>query len=225
MSALVSYLQEPSWKTVLEGEFAKPYFKTLEAELARRAKSGVEVFPPRAEIFSAFQLTPFAAAKVVILGQDPYHGPGQAMGLSFSVPEGVKIPPSLRNMIKEIESDVGACALSSGDLTGWARQGVLLLNTSLSVEARKAGSHSKLGWAQLTDAAIAELSRQRDDLVFMLWGGHAQKKAALIDAEKHLVLSGPHPSPLSAYRGFFGCRHFSRANAYLAQAGLSPIEW
>ena len=225
MSRLGAHLRDPSWRAALGGEFAQDYFLKLENDIAERRAAGAVIYPPEPSIFAAFNLTPFDAVKLVILGQDPYHGPGQAMGLSFSVPEGTKTPPSLRNMIKEIEADIGSAALTSGDLTGWAKQGVLLLNTSLTVEDGKAGSHSKLGWARFTDRAIAALSDGREGLCFFLWGGHAQKKAGLIDAGKHLVLAGPHPSPLSAYRGFFGCKHFSKANAYLDASGRDPIIW
>lgn len=225
MSGLARHLRDPSWRAALAGEFGEDYFLKLEAEIDERRAAGAAVYPPEASIFAAFNLTPLDAVKLVILGQDPYHGPGQAMGLSFSVPEGMKVPPSLRNMIKEIADDIGACALTSGDLSGWAAQGVLLLNTSLTVEDGKAGSHSKLGWMRFTDRAIAALSEAREGVVFVLWGGHAQKKAGLIDTSKHLVLAGPHPSPLSAYRGFFGCKHFSEANAYLEASGRTPIVW
>ena len=225
MSRLGTHLRDPSWREALGGEFAQDYFLKLENDIAERRASGAVIYPPEPSIFAALNLTPFDAVKLVILGQDPYHGAGQAMGLSFSVPEGTKTPPSLRNMIKEIEADIGSTALTSGDLTGWAKQGVLLLNTALTVEDGKAGSHSKLGWTRFTDRAIAALSDGREGLCFFLWGGHAQKKAGLIDADKHLVLAGPHPSPLSAYRGFFGCKHFSKANAYLGAGGRDPIIW
>ncbi len=185
------------------------------------------IYPPRGRVLNALEKTPIGAVKVVIVGQDPYHGAGQADGLAFSVPEGVPAPPSLRNIFKEIADDVydGAPPDFSTDLTRWAEQGVLLLNASLTVEAGSAGSHSELGWAALTDAIIAQLSADRDHLVFMLWGRFAQSKRSLIDAHRHLILEAPHPSPLSAYRGFFGCRHFSRANAYLVRYGRVEIEW
>jgi uracil-DNA glycosylase len=185
------------------------------------------VYPPEGEVFAALALTPFEAVNVVIVGQDPYHGPHQAHGLAFSVPESVKAPPSLRNILKEIADDVyGSLPPSSStDLSRWATQGVLLLNASLTVEAGAAGSHARLGWTALTDAIISELSEQRDHLVFLLWGRYAQSKASLIDGQRHLVLTAPHPSPLSAYRGFFGCRHFSQANAYLEAHGHAPIIW
>ena len=222
---LQRHLRDKSWQLALGAEFSKPYFSKIEHYLKARLAEGAVIYPAAENIFAAFNLTPLERVKVVILGQDPYHGAGQAMGLSFSVPEGVKVPPSLRNMRKEIEADIGACALTSGDLTGWAEQGVLLLNTALTVEDGKAGSHSKIGWSQFTDRAIEGLSEACEGIVFMLWGGHAQKKASLIDAGKHLVLAGPHPSPLSAYRGFFGCKHFSKANQHLKAQGKSEIKW
>ncbi len=185
------------------------------------------IYPPRGRVLYALEATPVDAVKVVIVGQDPYHGEGQADGLAFSVPEEVPAPPSLRNIFKEIADDVyaGAPPAFSTDLTRWAQQGVLLLNASLTVEAGSAGSHSELGWSALTDAIIAQLSTDRDHLVFMLWGRFARSKRSLIDAHHHLILAAPHPSPLSAYRGFFGCRHFSKANAYLARYGRDEIEW
>ena len=222
---LQTYLRDKSWQLALGAEFPKPYFSKIEHYLNAWLEEGAVIYPAPENIFAAFNLTPLEHTKVVILGQDPYHGPGQAMGLSFSVPDGMKVPPSLRNMYKEIEEDIGATQFSSGDLTGWAEQGVLLLNTALTVEDGKAGSHSKIGWAKLTDAAIQALSLGREGIVFILWGGHAQKKAGLINSEKHLVLAGPHPSPLSAYRGFFGCKHFSKANQHLKAQGKSEIKW
>lgn len=185
------------------------------------------VYPPAGKVLNALALTPFEAVNVVIVGQDPYHGPRQAHGLAFSVPEGVKAPPSLRNILKEIADDIydGSPPAICTDLSPWAAQGVLLLNASLTVEAGAAGSHASLGWTVLTDAVISELSEQRDHLVFLLWGRYAQSKAPLIDAQRHLVLTAPHPSPLSAYRGFFGCRHFSQANAYLEAHGRAAILW
>ena len=185
------------------------------------------VYPPQELILNALQLTPFYEVRVVLVGQDPYHGPGQAHGLAFSVPEGVKTPPSLRNILKEIRADVyhGEERPCSTDLTRWARQGVLLLNSTLTVLAGKPASHKKLGWTRLTDQIIEQLSRQRQNLVFMLWGRHAQSKRPLIDGERHLVLEAAHPSPLSARKGFFGCKHFSTANAYLQNHGLAPVEW
>jgi len=225
MSDLGAYLKDPSWRAALEGEFAKPYFKEVEAALEHRRKDGAVIFPDEENIFAAFNLTPLDQVKVVILGQDPYHGPGQAMGLSFSVPEGVKVPPSLRNMLKEIESDIGASSLAGGDLTPWARQGVLLLNSVLTVEEASANAHAGLGWERFTDEAMSTLSSAREGVVFLFWGGSAKKKAALIDKTRHTVLTAPHPSPLSAYRGFLGCQHFSKANALLKAAGQKPIAW
>lgn len=185
------------------------------------------IYPPPGQELYALRMTPFSAVQVVILGQDPYHGPGQAQGLAFSVPEPAPAPPSLRNIFKEIREDIyaGEPQDFSTDLTRWARQGVLLLNTSLTVEAGKAGSHSSLGWQALTDELLAQLSQQQERLVFMLWGAQAQAKLPLIAEERHLILTAPHPSPLAAWRGFFGCRHFSQANAYLARHGGRPIEW
>lgn len=215
---------ESSWKAALQAEFEKDYFKNLSA-IVREEYLTKAVFPPPALVFNAFAHCPFEAVKVVILGQDPYHGPSQAHGLSFSVPEGVAIPPSLRNMYKEIQADLGVAPAASGNLEHWARQGVLLLNATLTVRAGEAGSHQKLGWEQFTDAAIAALSEQKEHLVFMLWGRYAQDKGAYIDTKKHLVLKAAHPSPLSAHNGFFGCHHFSKANAYLTEHRLIPIEW
>ncbi len=222
---LQSYLKDRSWRLVLEKEFSKSYFDNLVRTLQARIIDGAVIYPVFENIFAAFNLTPFKAVKVVILGQDPYHGPGQAMGLSFSVPNTVKVPPSLRNMLKEIETDVGPSQLTSGNLTRWAEQGVLLLNTALTVEVGKAGSHAKIGWSAFTDAAIRALSVDREGIIFLLWGGHAQKKSSLIDEKKHVVLSGPHPSPLSAYRGFFGCQHFSKTNQHLKAQGKREIIW
>ena len=200
--------------------------KALLGEVARLRQTRV-VYPPTERVFRALELTPFADVRTVILGQDPYHGEGQAHGLAFSVPEGTKTPPSLRNIFKEVASDIYGddAPTFSTDLERWARQGVLLLNSSLTVEAGRAGSHQKLGWHALTDQIVETLSQQRHHLDFMLWGPHAQSKRALIDSEHHLVLESAHPSPLSAYRGFFGCRHFSKANAYLNAHGKPPIAW
>ena len=225
MRDLGAYLKDPSWRATLEGEFTKPYLKALETVLELRRKDGAVIFPQPENIFAAFNLTPLEQVKIVILGQDPYHGAGQAMGLSFSVPESVKVPPSLRNMLKEIESDIGASALIGGDLTPWANQGVLLLNSVLTVEEANANAHAGLGWERFTDAAMAALSRAREGVIFLFWGGTAKKKSALIDETRHTVLTAPHPSPLSAYRGFLGCRHFSKANAILKAAGHKPIAW
>ena len=191
----------------------------------RREYAAGRVFPPASQIFAAFDLCPFSAVKVVILGQDPYHGEGQANGLAFSVAPGIDIPPSLINIYKEIRSDLGTPIPASGDLSRWAEQGVLLLNSSLTVRAHEAASHSAIGWELLTDAAISALSERRSGLVFILWGSHARRKAPLIDRSKHLILEAPHPSPLSAHRGFFGCRHFSKTNEYLRQQGKQEIIW
>ena len=214
---------EPSWKEILKEDFLSPNFARVKENFLR-AKAAGEVYPPNALIFNAFNLTPFNAVKVVILGQDPYHGAGQAMGLSFSVPRGVKIPPSLQNIYKEIYGDLGIAEPNSGDLSYWAKQGVLLLNATLSVSAGQANSHSNFGWQEFTDAAISKLSERARNVVFMLWGSPAKAKASLIDASRHLVLTAAHPSPL-ARGAFFGCRHFSKANLYLAEHGKAPIDW
>ena len=214
---------EPSWKEILKEDFLSPNFVRVKENFLR-AKAAGEVYPPNTLIFNAFNLTPFNAVKVVILGQDPYHGAGQAMGLSFSVPRGVKIPPSLQNIYKEIYDDLGIAEPNSGDLSYWAKQGVLLLNATLSVSAGQANSHSNFGWQEFTDAAISKLSERARNVVFMLWGNPAKAKASLIDASRHLVLTAAHPSPL-ARGAFFGCRHFSKANLYLAQHGKAPIDW
>ena len=216
---------DPSWHEVLRPQFEAPYFAELKNFLVAERQQ-YTCYPKGGDIFAAFDHTPFDKVKVVILGQDPYHEPGQAMGLCFSVPQGIAVPPSLVNIIKEINSDLGTqIPLTSGTLTGWADQGVLLLNATLTVRAHQAGSHQHHGWETFTDAAIHELSQRRSGIVFLLWGSYAIAKKALIDTSKHLVLTAPHPSPLSAYRGFFGCRHFSQANAYLQQQGLTPIDW
>lgn len=214
-----------SWQQVLDGELNQPYMQQLRAFLRAEKHAGKVIYPAGADMFNAFNHTPFDQVRVVIIGQDPYHGPGQAHGLSFSVPDGVKIPPSLVNIFKELQQDVGCSLSGSGNLTPWAKQGVLLLNATLSVEQGKAGSHQKQGWEAFTDAAIAQLNNRRQGLVFMLWGSYAQKKGAVIDANKHLVLRSVHPSPLSAHRGFFGTRPFSMANQYLQNQGLAPINW
>ena len=216
---------EPGWKRHLAGEFEQEYMAQLRAFLAEQKRAGKTVFPPGPDIFNAFNLTPFDQVKVVILGQDPYHGPNQAHGLCFSVQHGVKTPPSLVNIYKEIHRDLGCDIPSHGNLTHWAEQGVLLLNAVLTVEAGQAASHQKQGWERFTDEAIEHLNRDREGLVFLLWGSHAQKKGRVIDRDKHCVLSAPHPSPLSAYRGFLGCGHFSRANQYLLQQGKTAIDW
>ncbi|WP_442891458.1 uracil-DNA glycosylase [Alcanivorax jadensis] len=216
---------EPGWKQHLAGEFEQDYMARLRAFLADEKRAGKTVFPPGPDIFNAFNLTPFDKVKVVILGQDPYHGPDQAHGLCFSVQRGVKTPPSLVNIYKEIHRDLGIEIPPHGNLTHWAEQGVLLLNAVLTVEAGQAASHQKRGWEQFTDQAIEHLNREREGLVFLLWGSHAQKKGKLIDRDKHCVLTAPHPSPLSAHRGFLGCGHFSRANQYLLQQGKTAIDW
>jgi len=214
-----------SWKAVLDAEFQQDSFHQLRAFLREEKQNGAQVFPPGPEIFSAFNRTPFDQVKVVIIGQDPYHGPGQANGLCFSVAPGVRTPPSLKNIFKEIESDLGIAIPEHGDLGYWADQGILLLNATLTVRAREAGSHQKKGWEPFTDAVIRILSEQREGLVFLLWGGFAKKKAAKIDAEKHHVLKAAHPSPLAAHNGFFGCRHFSQTNELLEGMDKSPIDW
>lgn len=215
---------DPSWHQALSQQWEQPYFAQLTAYVRSAYQSGI-VYPPANKLFAAFDATPFQQVKVVILGQDPYHEPGQANGLAFSVNDGVPFPPSLLNIFKEIQADLGKPIPASGDLSRWARQGVLLLNSTLSVQAHRAGSHQGHGWEEFTDAAIAALSNQREHLVFILWGAYAQRKGAKIDRQRHLVLQSPHPSPLSAYRGFFGNKHFSQANAYLQAHGSLPIDW
>lgn len=216
---------EPGWKARLEDEFRQPYMAGLRDFLLARKRAGAVIYPPGGLIFNALDSTPFDAVKVVLLGQDPYHGPGQAHGLCFSVPEGVPPPPSLVNIYREIAEDVSGRPPASGNLQGWADQGVLLLNAVLTVERGQAGSHQGKGWERFTDRVVAELNRGREGLVFMLWGSYAMKKGAAIDRDRHLVLTAPHPSPLSAHRGFFGCRHFSKANAWLSDRGETPIRW
>ena len=213
---------EESWGRQLAAEFEQAYFQELAAFVRQEYAAG-PCYPPGSKIFNAFNSTPFDRVKVVILGQDPYHG--QAMGLSFSVPEGVQLPPSLRNIYAEIQQELGTMPPASGDLTRWAAQGVLLLNATLTVRRGQAGSHQGHGWETFTDAAIRALAQQREHLVFLLWGSYAAKKAQFIDAQRHLVLRSAHPSPLSAYRGFFGNHHFQLCNDYLVQHGQSPIEW
>jgi uracil-DNA glycosylase len=215
---------EASWKEKLKEEFDKPYFKELSGFVRGEYASGA-VYPPPKCIFNALDAVPFDAVRVVILGQDPYHGPGQAHGLCFSVPDGVPKPPSLQNIFKEIHQDLGLPVPPSGNLEHWAKQGVLLLNATLTVRAGQAGSHQGKGWEEFTDAVVKSLNEGREGLVFLLWGSYAQKKGAHIDREKHLVLTAPHPSPLSAHNGFFGCRHFSKTNAYLVSKGRPPIAW
>ena len=216
---------DPEWMSHVGGQFDLPYMTRLREFLQQEKSAGKIIYPAGAQIFNALNTTPFSKVKVVILGQDPYHGPGQAHGLSFSVPKGVPKPPSLMNICKEIEADLGIKMPASGDLTGWANQGVLLLNATLTVQQATAGSHQGKGWEDFTDSVIRALSDQREHLVFMLWGSYAQKKGAFIDRQKHLVLEAPHPSPLSAHRGFMGCKHFSKANAYLVTNGQAPITW
>ena len=215
---------EESWKQHLAAEFEKEYFVRL-ADFVRAEYQATTIYPPGKLIFNAFNLCPFNKTKVVIIGQDPYHGPGQAHGLCFSVNDGVAFPPSLQNIFKEIQSDLGIAVPASGNLTRWANQGVLLLNATLTVRAHQAGSHQRRGWEEFTDAAIRVLAEEREHLVFILWGAYAQKKGSFIDRNKHLVLASAHPSPLSAYHGFFGNKHFSRANEYLIENGELPIEW
>lgn len=215
----------PSWQAVIGQEFDKPYMQALRAFLKQEKAQGKVIFPPGSLIFNAFNHTPFDQVRVVIIGQDPYHGPNQAHGLSFSVPDGVKPPPSLVNIFKEIESDLGIKMSGRGDLSPWAKQGVLLLNATLTVEQANAGSHQKRGWEAFTDAAIASLNQYREGLVFVLWGSYAQQKGVAIDSTKHLVLQSVHPSPLSAHRGFFGQHQFSKINQYLEQHGQTPINW
>lgn len=215
---------EAGWKEVLQDEFEKPYFLSLKQFLISEKQQGKKIFPPGSQIFSAFDHTPFDRIKVVILGQDPYHGDGQAHGLCFSVNTGIPLPPSLRNIFKELEQDVGCKPPASGNLTAWANQGVLLLNATLTVEAGKAGSHQNKGWEQFTDKVIQTVSERKSHLVFMLWGNYARSKAALISAHKHLILEAAHPSPL-ARGAFFGCRHFSKANSYLEEHGKKPVNW
>lgn len=216
---------ESSWKNHLLDEFKKPYMNDLRGFLKKEISAKKTIYPKGSEYFAALNHTPFDRVKVVILGQDPYHGPNQAHGLCFSVRPGVAIPPSLVNIYKELKSDLGIEPPDHGYLTPWADQGVLLLNATLSVEASKAGSHQGKGWEQFTDAVIDVLNREREGLVFVLWGSYAQKKGAFIDTSKHLVLKGPHPSPLSAHRGFLGCKHFSKINDYLMSRGQAPVNW
>lgn len=216
---------DSSWKNLLESEFDKPYFKDL-TEFVKNEYQQTKIYPPPKLIFNAFDTTPVDKVKVVILGQDPYHGPNQANGLCFSVNKKVRIPPSLQNIYKELATDIPDFKTpKDGDLTHWAKQGVLLLNATLTVRAHQAGSHQGKGWEEFTDAAIHNLAGTKENVVFILWGSYAQKKGSFIDTNKHLVLRSPHPSPLSAHRGFFGCKHFSQTNEYLWMHGLDPIEW
>ena len=216
---------EPSWKEALQEEFGKAYFTEL-TQFVKQEYTEQRVYPAPKNIFRAFELTPFAAVKVVILGQDPYHGARQAIGLSFAVEKGVTLPPSLRNIYTELTDDLGRPLMSTdGDLSRWAEQGVLLLNATLTVRAASPGSHQKKGWEQFTDAAIQALSDQREHLVFILWGNYARQKGAMIDRSKHLVIESAHPSPYSAANGFFGSKPFSKANEYLGEHGIDPIQW
>jgi uracil-DNA glycosylase len=215
----------PDWKEVLRKEREEPYFKGILSTIERERAAGQIIYPRNGDIFNALAFTPFDAVRVVILGQDPYHGPNQAHGLSFSVQKGVPPPPSLVNIFKELQSDLGIPPPSHGCLESWARRGVLLLNATLTVRAGTPQSHAQLGWERFTDKIISALNEQREHLVFMLWGSSAQKKGSMIDRAQHCVLTAPHPSPLSAHRGFLGCRHFSTANAYLHTHGLAEIDW
>jgi uracil-DNA glycosylase len=216
---------EESWKAILRDEFASDHFKRLAEFLREEKKAGKVIYPPGNLIFNAFNTTPFGQVKVVVIGQDPYHGPGQAHGLSFSVPDGVTVPPSLQNIFKELAESTGFRIPNHGNLTSWAKQGVLLLNATLTVRAREAGSHQRKGWEEFTDAAIRALNERKDHLVFMLWGRYAQDKGAFIDRERHLVLMAPHPSPFSVHKGFFGSRHFAKANEYLKRNGKGEVDW
>ena len=216
---------DPTWYEVLKPQFEAPYFAQLKEFLVAERQQHT-CYPPGSKIFNAFDSTPFDKVKVVILGQDPYHEPGQAMGLCFSVPQGVQVPPSLVNIITEINADLGTnIPKTCGDLSGWSAQGVLLLNATLTVRAHQAGSHQHHGWEEFTDAAISALNSQRRGIVFLLWGSYAIAKRKLIDPNRHHILTAPHPSPLSAYRGFFGCHHFSRTNEFLTAQGQTPIDW
>ncbi|MBC8265698.1 MAG: uracil-DNA glycosylase [Flavobacteriales bacterium] len=215
---------ETSWKTILSDEFNKNYFLELKQFLLDEKKQHT-IFPKGKDIFNAFNYTPLNKVKVVILGQDPYHGIGQAHGLSFSVPDGMKQPPSLKNIFKEIASDLKLPIPETGNLSTWAKQGVLLLNATLTVRAKEAGSHQKKGWEQFTNSVIQEISEKKEGVIFLLWGRFAQDKAELIDKNKHYILTSPHPSPFSAYSGFFGCKHFSKTNKLLTEQGLKEIDW
>jgi len=226
MSKITNVNIHSSWKEVLSEEFQQPYFAAIKAHLVQEKRAGKAIYPPGKLIFNAFDATPFDQVKVVILGQDPYHGPGQAMGLSFSVPQNIAIPPSLENMYKELKTDLDLTIPNHGDLTSWTEQGVFLLNASLTVRARQANSHQKIGWQKFTDAVIRTLNEKRTGLIFLLWGGFAKRKAGLIDGSKHHVLKSGHPSPLSANRGYwFGNKHFSKANKLLKNQGKDPIDW
>ena len=215
---------EESWKAALDKDFEQPYFQEIASFIKKEKQDGKIIYPPGSLIFNAFDTTPFDAVKVIILGQDPYHNPNEAMGLSFSVPKGVRTPPSLKNIYKEIQTDLGLTIPNHGDLTEWAKQGVFLLNAMLTVEKKQPRSHQKIGWQTFTDAVIKRLSEEREHLVFMLWGNFAKKKRELINSNKHLILEAAHPSPLAG-GAFFGCQHFSKANDYLSNNGIPPINW
>lgn len=230
MELAVNFEQKDlNWSELLASEKNEPYFVDIIRFIEARRAKGVKVFPPNAEIFNAFRLTPFNKIKAVIIGQDPYHGSGQAHGLSFSVKKGIRVPPSLKNIFKEIESDLGrpspVSISGTGDLRTWAEQGVLLLNSTLTVESGKAGSHANIGWQKFTDKVISLVSENLNNVVFLLWGAHAKKKSELIDVKKHIILSAMHPSPFSAHKGFFGCRHFSKTNEVLSSQGRQEINW
>jgi uracil-DNA glycosylase len=216
---------ESSWKEILKDEFSKPYFQQIVLHLKTERTQGKTIYPPGSFIFNAFNKTPFDKVKVVILGQDPYHGSGQAHGLCFSVQNGVPPPPSLLNIFKELQDDIGIQIPHHGNLTKWAEHGIFLLNASLTVRAGEPMSHAKIGWAEFTDTVIRKISDKKEHVVFMLWGKFAQEKRTLIDDTKHLILRTVHPSPLSAHAGFFGCKHFSKANAYLVSKGIDPVDW
>ena len=223
--SLMNVKIEPHWKEILKSEFDKPYFQQIALHLKTEKSQNKTIYPPGSQIFNAFDTTPIDKVKVVILGQDPYHGPRQAHGLCFSVQNGVPPPPSLINIFKELHEDVGAPIPNHGNLTYWAEQGVFLLNASLTVRAGEPMSHSKIGWAEFTDTVIKKISEEKKHVVFLLWGKFAQEKRILIDESKHLILKAAHPSPLSAHAGFFGCKHFSKANEWLIKNGIDPIDW